>query len=178
VRVDSDGNLQEYRKNALAKAHEDDNLDIEILLSNFGALAMVPLIAEYALRTVICLAKRAGRPTSARDLAVATGVPASYQVKVLQSLRRARLVSAVRGLRGGFVLVGAPESLSVQEVIRAVDPRGGLERRWRGTDPLPLLRTRLRDGVGRMEALFASITIADLCEGEVAAPGPSGGDGS
>jgi len=131
---------------------------------------MVPLVAEYALRTVVSLAKRAGRPTSARDLAITTGVPPSYQVKVLQLLGRAGIVSSLRGLRGGFALTEAPESLSVQAVIRAVDLRPGQDRHHPGTDPLPMLRKHLRDGVGRMEALFASVTIAELCDEESPAP--------
>lgn len=137
---------------------------------------MLPCIADYALRTVLCLAKREGRSISARELAVRTGVPGSFQPKVLQALRRARIVRANRGLGGGFVLVRPPETLSVQDVIRAVDPQVGNERTWNGTDPLPILQRRLRDGVGLMESLFTTITIAELCAEELAESEKSRGD--
>jgi len=130
---------------------------------------MLPCIADYALRTVLCLAKRGGQPTSARDLAVSTGIPRSFQPKVLQLLRRARVVRSSRGLNGGCVLIRSPESLSLLEVIRAVDPHVGVERPWVGADPLPSLQRRLRDGIGLMEALFASITIGELLKEESAA---------
>lgn len=139
---------------------------------------MLPCIADYALRTVVCLAKRGGRPTSARDLAVSTGIPRSFQPKVLQALRRARIVRSSRGLNGGCVLIREPESLSLQEVIHAVDPNIGVERAWEGADPLPILQRRLRDGVGLMESLFASITIAELLTEENAESERARGDES
>lgn len=124
---------------------------------------MISRAAEYALRTVVCLAEAGGRPQTARALSEATGIPESYQMKVLQALRRAGLVRSRRGQGGGFVVARPAREISIQEVIAAVES-GGPEH-WPdvSTDPLRALRRRLRDGVGLMRTLFESITVAELC---------------
>jgi Rrf2 family nitric oxide-sensitive transcriptional repressor len=127
--------------------------------------------AEYALRIVLCLAKGPGLPVASRGLAAVTGVPASYQAKLLQALRRAGIVEAHRGFGGGFVLARPAETLSVQDVIDAVDPRRVDPGAPPGADPLWVLRRRLRDGIGLMESLFASISIAELSREERGEPG-------
>jgi Rrf2 family protein len=137
---------------------------------------MISRAAEYALRTVVCLAEAGGRPQTARTLSEATGIPESYQMKVLQALRRAGLVRSRRGQGGGFVVARPAREISIQEVIAAVES-GGPEQ-WPDvtTDPLRTLRQRLRDGLGLMRTLFESITVAELCgeQPPVAAVGSRG----
>ena len=78
--------------------------------------------ADYALRAVVWLAQHRGQPQTAPRLAEATGVPCSYLPKVLQPLIRGGLLSAQRGLHGGYALVRDPTGLSVLDVINCVDP--------------------------------------------------------
>jgi Rrf2 family protein len=124
---------------------------------------MISRAAEYALRTVVCLAEGGGRPETARTLSEATGIPESYQMKVLQALRRAGLVRSRRGQGGGFVVARPAREISIQEVIAAVESGGPGQWPEVTTDPLRKLRQRLRDGLGMMRILFESITVAELC---------------
>jgi Rrf2 family nitric oxide-sensitive transcriptional repressor len=55
---------------------------------------------EYALRAAVWLADHDDGQTT-QEIAEATKVPPSYLAKVLQSLRRAGLVHAKRGVGGG-----------------------------------------------------------------------------
>lgn len=139
---------------------------------------MITRAAEYALRTVVCLAEGGGRPETSRALSEATGIPESYQMKVLQALRRAGLVRARRGQGGGFVVARPAREITIQEVIAAVE--SGSPEPWGDvtTDPLRNLRRRLRDGVGMMRILFESITVAELCgeDPALAAVGARGRD--
>ncbi|TWT66842.1 HTH-type transcriptional regulator CymR [Posidoniimonas polymericola] len=77
--------------------------------------------AEYALRAVTCLAQHNTAQTT-QSIAGCTNVPLSYLPKVLQPLTRADIVSAQRGVRGGYKLQRDPESLTVIEVVNCVDP--------------------------------------------------------
>lgn len=76
--------------------------------------------AEYALRAVICLARHTDAQTT-QHLADCTKVPQSYLPKVLQPLTKAKIVSAQRGVRGGYQLQRRPEDLTVLEVVNCVD---------------------------------------------------------
>lgn len=77
---------------------------------------------EYALRAVAFLAGQAPAAKTTDQIAIATKVPKAYLSKVLQELVRGGVVHSQRGLGGGMTLVKTPETLSVLEVVNAVDP--------------------------------------------------------
>lgn len=79
--------------------------------------------AEYALRAAVHLARRDadGSPRKGRMIAEATGVPPQYLPQVLAGLVRAGLVRSAPGPRGGYALTRAPETISLLDVIEAVD---------------------------------------------------------
>lgn len=58
---------------------------------------------------------------SVRTLAADTGIPAATVSKILKDLRRAGLIAATRGARGGYRLARAPEAVSLSDVIAAVE---------------------------------------------------------
>jgi Rrf2 family protein len=134
---------------------------------------MISQSAEYALRAMVVLGSSAVRPMTTQQIARRAGVPPSYLSKVLQSLGRAGLVEAQRGLRGGFVLARPLEELTVLEVINAVDPLRRIEN-CPLNDPdhqraiCPLHR-RLDEAIALVEALYGGTTIAEL----VAKPDPA-----
>lgn len=121
--------------------------------------------AEYALRATVMLADRGDAQTT-QQIAEITRVPAGYLSKVLQSMRRAGIVLAQRGLHGGFTLARNPEDISVLDVINAVDPLQRIH-----TCPLGLaahgkrlcpLHRKLDDALAHVEKSFASTSITDL----------------
>jgi Rrf2 family transcriptional regulator, nitric oxide-sensitive transcriptional repressor len=124
---------------------------------------MISQTAEYALRAIVYLADQDEPRTNAR-IAEATEVPVGYLAKVMQSLSRARIVTAQRGLRGGFSLAFDPAELTVLSIVNLVDP----VRRFHecplglhGTELCPLHRS-LDDAAQAVEEAFGDTTIADL----------------
>ena len=83
---------------------------------------MISQTAEYALRAVVVLGSQPDRPMTTQEIARVSRVPGGYLSKVLQSLGRAGLVEARRGLRGGYVLSKPLDQLTVYDVVNAVDP--------------------------------------------------------
>jgi Rrf2 family nitric oxide-sensitive transcriptional repressor len=127
---------------------------------------MISQTAEYALRAIVHLCSRPDEAQTTQQIADATRVPLPYLSKVLQALTRAGLIQSLRGLHGGFKLLSEPETLSVYNVVQAVDPLQrimtcplGLEAH--GTHLCPLHR-RLDDAFLQVEQAFRDSTIADL----------------
>jgi Rrf2 family protein len=78
--------------------------------------------ADYALLAMRQLAAQPqGAVVSARELAEEYAIPPDLLAKVLQKLVRARLLVSQHGTRGGYVLAGPAKSLSVADVIQAID---------------------------------------------------------
>jgi len=71
---------------------------------------------------MIELAARSGEgPVSAREIAETRAIPARFLEQLFVALRRAELVTAVRGARGGFVIARDPETITVLDVVEALE---------------------------------------------------------
>lgn len=78
--------------------------------------------SEYGLLAVIDLALSAiSGPVSAREVAERRAIPQRFLEQLLVSLRRAGLVTAVRGARGGFALGRPAEEITVLDVVEALE---------------------------------------------------------
>lgn len=76
--------------------------------------------AEYGLICSLHLARRHGEgPVTGREIAGSERLPGDYVEQILLRLRRAGIVSSVRGARGGYVLARDPSEISVREVVAA-----------------------------------------------------------
>lgn len=124
---------------------------------------MISQTAEYALRAIVYLADQKEPQTNAQ-IAELSQVPVGYLAKVMQTLSRAGLVTAQRGLRGGFTLAYEADELTVLEVVNTVDPI----RRYHecplglhGINLCPLHRS-LDDAAKAVEDTFGDTTISDL----------------
>jgi Rrf2 family protein len=122
--------------------------------------------SEYALRAVVYLADHEGQSQTTQQIAEATKVPSNYLSKTLQSLARAGLVQAQRGLGGGFMLARPAAGVTVLDVVSAVDPvqrihTCPLSLASHGTNLCPLHR-KLDDALASIETAFGSTVIADL----------------
>ena len=124
--------------------------------------------SEYALRVIVYLAGCNGEPATNRIIAAGTLVPQGYLAKVLQTLSRAGMVKSQRGLHGGTILARDPHTLTLFDVVQAVDPIRRIE-----SCPLALLahgkqlcplHTRLDQAIGGIEKILRNSTIADLME--------------
>ena len=121
---------------------------------------------EYALRAAVWLAQNTGSPQTTAQVGEATKVPISYLSKVLQSLGRAGIVRAVRGLHGGFELVDPPEMVSILDIVNVVDPIRRIK-----SCPLHLqshrkqlcpLHKKMDQALAVVEESFRTTTLADV----------------
>jgi len=62
-----------------------------------------------------------GQPVAAAKLAAFYGLPAAYLNKQLQALARAGIVASTPGPRGGFTLARSPESITLLDVVVAIE---------------------------------------------------------
>lgn len=77
---------------------------------------------DYALLAMRHLAANADRgAVSARELAETYDIPAELLAKVLQKLVKGKLLESQQGIRGGYALARSAASMSVADVIQAVD---------------------------------------------------------
>jgi Rrf2 family protein len=78
--------------------------------------------ADYALIAMKHLAqKHRATSTCAREIAEQYDIPIELMAKVLQRLVRNRLLVSTQGTRGGYMLGRASSSISVADVIEAID---------------------------------------------------------
>ena len=78
--------------------------------------------AEYALICSVHLAHRYGAgPVTGRELSGAERLPPDYVEQILLRLRRAGIVTSVRGAHGGYELARSPSSISVREIVTAAE---------------------------------------------------------
>jgi Rrf2 family protein len=77
--------------------------------------------ADYAVRALAELAARSGESITAESIARAQGVPLKFLLGILGELRRAGLVRSQRGPAGGYLLDRDPSSITIADVMRAVD---------------------------------------------------------
>lgn len=87
---------------------------------------------DYALRALVELAAADGATVKGDRLAEAQGIPIKFLENILAELRRAGIVGSQRGAEGGYRLQRAASSVSVADVIRAVE---GPLADVRGTPP-------------------------------------------
>jgi len=79
--------------------------------------------AQYACIAVLELAAKYGsaQPSRVRAIAQAHGIPIRFLVQILLQLKGAGLVASTRGAAGGYQLARPPDSISLGDVINAVD---------------------------------------------------------
>jgi Rrf2 family protein len=112
------------------------------------------------------LAYHRGEARTTRDISRATHVPVDYLAKVLKDLNRGGLVRGRRGPGGGFALARSAESMSVYDVVAAVDPPKRIHRCPLGlkehSQALCPLHQRLDDAMSQTEMIFRATTIAEV----------------
>ena len=78
--------------------------------------------AEFGIRGVAVLAEDYGKgPLSLAEICRRRKIAREYLVKIFAALVRARLVRAVRGKHGGYVLARPPSKITLLQVIEAVE---------------------------------------------------------
>lgn len=132
---------------------------------------MVSQSVEYALRAMSFLAALRGDAATSEVIAVNTRVPRGYLSKVMRELVRAHLVRSFRGPGGGFVLDRDPSTISVLDIVTAVDPIRRIERCPLGNPAhanLCSLHRCLDDALAHLQSDFSRTSLGAVHEGSKA----------
>lgn len=128
---------------------------------------MISQAGEYALRAVVHLGRSVPDvPISASEIAAATKVPQAYLQKILRLLTRAKLLTAQRGVGGGFMLAQLPSAISMLDVLKACNSQPDRIERCplgiTGHTELCSLHKLLDQQIEQFEQTFGAISIEDL----------------
>lgn len=82
---------------------------------------MLSQTAEYAMRSLIYLARNEERRVRVDEIAEVLQVPRNYLSKILYALSKAGVLDSLRGPRGGFQLAGPAGELSLLRIIELFD---------------------------------------------------------
>lgn len=78
--------------------------------------------AEYGVRLLVELGRHGdGQPVSLKAIAEAEGLPLAYLERIVALLKKADLVESTRGAHGGYRLTRDPATVSMDEVIVALE---------------------------------------------------------
>jgi Rrf2 family protein len=123
--------------------------------------------ADYALMAMKHLAQAQGSSTSAREIAECYDIPMELMAKVLQRLVRTRLLVSTQGTRGGYTLGRPSSSITVANVIQAIDgPFTVTACSSENSDCDQYSKCSIRDPLWqikeRIVAMLDTVTIAEL----------------
>ena len=135
-------------------------------------------LADYGVIVAAHLAAHSDRQINAAALAAETRLPQATVAKVLKSLARARIVSALRGATGGYRLARDARDITTLEVIRCIDGPIILTQCFTEHDepiecdqsemcPVREPLRKVHEGILR---LLSGITISDLSSDDMPIP--------
>ena len=78
--------------------------------------------SRYGLRAMLVLALHEGdEPVMTKEIAERQNLPVTYLEQLMLALRKAELVNATRGAKGGYVLARDPRSIPLLEIVEALE---------------------------------------------------------
>jgi Rrf2 family protein len=129
--------------------------------------------ADYAVRAVVELSNSSqSSPRKVDDVAQAQGIPVSFLENILTQLRSSGIVRSQRGPEGGYWLAQPADSVSLADIIRAVEgPLVGVrgqrpeEIEYSGSaESLQSVWIALR---ANLRKVLESVTVADVAAGKL-----------
>jgi len=136
---------------------------------------------DYALIALSYLAKRVEGVMSARELATASRVPLPILTNILKTLAHAGIVISERGSAGGYCLAKPAESISLHEMITAIEgPVHFVQCASTGPDahrnPCDLesccsIRQPAHRVHGRLKEFLETVTLAELVDDQTVSVG-------
>ncbi|QKF72253.1 transcriptional regulator, IscR/Rrf2 family [Aliarcobacter faecis] len=85
----------------------------------------MPLISTkgvYGLAAMYELSRHTSdAPMQIRDISANASIPQNYLEQLLSKLRRAQLVTSIRGARGGYLLAKSPEDIKIVDILVALE---------------------------------------------------------
>src|SRR6187402_1412366 len=127
---------------------------------------------DYALRACAELAAAGEGPIKGERLSQAQEIPLKFLENILLDLKHAGLVQSQRGAEGGYWLAKEPSTISVADVIRAVEGpianvRGDRPEQVEYAGAAEALREVWIAVRGNLRAVLETVTLADVAAGEL-----------
>ncbi|MDR0656576.1 MAG: Rrf2 family transcriptional regulator [Treponema sp.] len=133
---------------------------------------------RYALRASLALAKlgKDGSPISINNLAEQENISSVFLEQIFFKLRKAGIVSSVRGPGGGFCFAQPLEQLTVKKILDASGEELNLTARDKHSENCSRIERCLSHLVWTkatelINGFFSSITLASILENERFDPG-------
>ena len=123
---------------------------------------------DYALRCLVILAEASAKQlVSVHYLAETEKIPEDLLHKVMQALRRAKLVRATRGRSGGFRLSKSPQKITVLQVLEVLEGPFAVNRCFLSSDryqrqEVSSLHKKFVAIQEELISFLRSVTIAEL----------------
>jgi Rrf2 family transcriptional regulator, iron-sulfur cluster assembly transcription factor len=124
---------------------------------------------RYGVRALFDIAfHNNGGPTQIKEIADRELIPARFLEQIFQDLKRAGLVGAKRGPRGGYHLSRPAYEIRLGDVVRALEGPIAIVGLEEGPKKAPVDGKDVTDAVfrelsQRIEGCFDDVTIADMC---------------
>lgn len=100
------------------------------LLSTKG---MYGLSAMYELSL-----KKTKKPTQIKEISASAGIPQNYLEQLLVVLRKANLVTSIRGAQGGYFLAKKANDISVKDILIALEGNFNVVEKYESNPALNL----------------------------------------
>lgn len=136
-------------------------------------------LTDYGLLASVYLARNTGQVIAAREIAEFYHLPVPAVTKVLKTLHQCGLVSSHRGVAGGYLFDGDPESVTLGQLIEmlegpwdlteceTIDHDGNATCAIRVACP----SRRFMFGINRaIKGAFEQVTLGDLVRGGMPVP--------
>jgi len=124
---------------------------------------------RYGVRALFDIAfHNDGQPTQIKDIAAREAIPARFLEQIFQDLKRAGLVGAKRGPRGGYHLARPAGEIRLGDVVRALEGPIAITGRAEqsphpATNGKDVTEVIFHEVSRRIEGCFDDVTIADMC---------------
>jgi Rrf2 family protein len=127
---------------------------------------------DYAVRALTELASGNGEPMKGDVIASRQDVPVKFLENILSDLRRAGLVASQRGFLGGYWLAVPADTITIADVIRAVegplaDVRGEAIEDLEYAGPAKALRDVWVATRASLRMVLEEVTVAQVATGEL-----------
>lgn len=127
----------------------------------------VSKLADYGTIVMVYLAKHTTKLCNVRDIALGTHLAMPTVSKLLKRLSAANLLASVRGVNGGYRLQREPHTISLADIIYALDNVRGLTECSHEVNDCLLQNVCHVQGIWRLisqviDSALTSVSLSDL----------------
>ncbi|XVN41692.1 MAG: Rrf2 family transcriptional regulator [Rickettsia endosymbiont of Argas persicus] len=83
---------------------------------------MLTTKGRYAVMAILEMASSVGNePITLSEISIKQNISINYLEQIFSKLKKANLVKAIRGTKGGYILVGSLEEVKISDIMDAVN---------------------------------------------------------